>query len=212
MFRKEILAASLLALLIGCTARGTAVTSPDGGVVGSDPDGGVDPDGLPPVVESSKARLRFKGGPVYATLLSTGLGIAKDVLCKELGLYDCVSMVHRISLLDVEPYQTGIIEPLDNTVVSSPIAVERVALSACTRRAREDLAAPASARIFGADRAASTTKLYQQLLQRDPEPREIEHLEALYHSMEEVGDPKLDESWAAMSCFAVATTTEALFY
>ena len=62
------------------------------------------------------------------------------------------------------------------------------------------------------DRPAITATLYQKLLQRDPDPTEVEHLEDLYTSMAAVGGPKLDEDWRAMSCFAVATTSEAIFY
>lgn len=197
--------ATLLAFLIGCSARGSETPgTPDGGTGGVAEDGGtIDPNGLPPVVESSKSRLQFKGGPLYASLLSTGLGIPREELCTELGLYDCISDVHRISLLDVEPYRTGILEPLENTGISTPIAVERVALSACTRWARRGV---------GTDRRAIATALYQNLLQREPEEREVEHLEELYASMAAAGDPALDQSWAALSCFAVATTMEALFY
>jgi hypothetical protein len=196
VFRKAI----ITLFLIGCSAKGTNVTTPDGG---SDPsDSGVDPNGLPPVVESSKSRLQFAGGSLYATLLSQGLGIPRDTLCRELGLYDCVEDVHRIALLEVEPYRTGIIDPLENTVVSSPIAVERIALAACTQWSKT---------ITG-DRATVVTTLYQKLLQRDPEEREVQHLEDLYTSMAAVGDPALDDAWESMSCFAVATTMEALFY
>ena len=197
MFRKT---AIISLFLIGCTAKGTNVTTPDGGV---DPnDSGVDPNGLPPVTQSSKSRLSFAGGVVYASMLSKSLGVPRDQLCRELGLYDCVEDVHRIALLEVEPYRTGIIDPLENTVVSSPIAIDRVALSACTEWAKTS----------SGDRPTITATLYQKLLQRDPDPTEVKHLEDLYASMAAVGDPALDEAWRAMSCFAVATTTEALFY
>jgi hypothetical protein len=197
VFRKAIISL----FLIGCTAKSTGVTTPDGGVV--DPtDSGVDQNGLPAVVESSKSRLQFAGGELYATLLSQGLGIPRDRLCRELGLYDCVEDVHRIALLEVEPYRIAIIDPLENTVVSTPIAVERVALAACTQWSKS----------FTGDRATAVTTLYQKLLQRDPEEREMQHLEELYASMAAVGDPELDDAWESMSCFAVATTMEALFY
>jgi hypothetical protein len=219
-------------LVVGCNAQSKPI-DPNDPVVPDpnpmpkpDPDPMPDPNGLPPVVASSKARLQFKGGEVYAAALSNGLAIPRAELCKELGLYDCVADVHRIALLDVEPYKVGILEPLDNSVVSTPIAVERVALTACTDRARRDRADPAKAEVFtfDADAAgaiadleapavvASIETLYRRLLSRDPDPREVDHLRALYRSMAEVGDPALGEAWAAMSCFAVATSVEALFY
>jgi hypothetical protein len=196
VFRRQL----IILFLIGCNAKGTGVTPQDGGV--SDPmDGGVvEPDGLPPVVQSSKSRLTFAGGALYASALSEGLGIPRDELCKELGLYDCVEDVHRIALLEVEPYRTGILEPLENTIVSTPIAVERVALAACMRWAEGATG----------DRPEIVTSLYRRLLQRDPDPRELEHLEEMYAAMG--GAPEQDRTWAAMSCFAVATTMEALFY
>lgn len=229
MFRDRLTTLVLLAgalAVSSCNARGKPVT-PDSNRPDPTMDPKKDPDteGLPPAVASSKARLKFKGGELYAKTLAGGLGLPRDALCRELGLYDCVDDVHRISLLDVEPYRTGILEPLDNTVVSTPIAVERVALSACAERARRDFADLSNAEIFRdialddtggiADLGttdAALTKLYQRLLQRDPEPGEIEHLKDLYASMAEIGDPSLAETWASTSCFAVATTMEALFY
>jgi hypothetical protein len=199
VFRKITLASYLA--FIGCTANGFTPAGPSDGGTGAPDATAPDPDG---VVASSKARLQFRGGEIYSSMLARGLELPKEELCRELGLYDCARDVHRIALLGVEPYRTGIIEPLENTVVSTPIAVERVALSACSQWAKRGVAGT---------RPEIATRLYQRLLQRDPEESEVVHLEALHASMAAEGpDPELDQSWAAMSCFAVATTTEALFY
>jgi hypothetical protein len=162
------------------------------------------------IVASNKARLTFKGGDRYARALSTALGIPREELCKELSVYDCTSEVHAIALGGVEPYRNGIYEPLPDTAVTTPIAVERVALSACARRARVDFADPANALIFrGEDQI---NKLYQRLLSRPAEPSEIQHLRDLHEEMKAIGHPSLDEKWAEVACFAVATSLEALFY
>jgi hypothetical protein len=195
VFRKSM-TALLLALLAACSAKESPAESPDAGVMPT-------PDLLPEVHASKTSRLKFRAGEVYAALLSGALDIPRADLCNELGLYDCVAVVHRIALFGVEPYRVQVIEPLEESVVSSPIAVERLALSACTRWAKKS---------DPSDRRATITTLYEKLLQRAPEERELAHLLALYESMAAIGDPALDTSWAAISCFAVATTSEALFY
>ncbi len=54
--------------------------------------------------------------------------------------------------------------------------------------------------------------LVQRLLQREPTVDEVTGLRQLYVDMAEVGDPELARAWAAASCFALASSAEALFY
>jgi hypothetical protein len=215
VFRKQKLLIAILFLAAGCTAKESP--TPPGAQPPPPPPNPVDPMDPPPIVASNKARLTFKGGARYASGLAASLEIPRDALCKELSLYDCTDQVHAIALGGVEPYRSGIYEPLPNTAVTTPIAVERVALSACARRARDDFAAPDQALIFrgdaaGADLPAAVDKLYQRLLQRSAEASEVEHLRELHREMATVGHPSLGENWAQLACFAVATSLEALFY
>lgn len=178
------------------------------------------------VVPSNNARLKLKSGQLYVAALAGGLELDRAEVCNELGLYDCVEDVHNIALGGIEPYRTGILEPLGETTVTTPIAADRVALAACTTRAEEDFADLANARIFAAlvvkDGAledveaasveATVQRLYQRLVQRDASAEEVEALRGLYREMAATPSADLAESWAAVSCYAVASTMEALFY
>lgn len=154
---------------------------------------------------SVRARVNFKGGTRYATLLSQGLSLDRDLLCQELGRYDCVRDVHRITLGGVDPYQLGVMESVTSLGVTAPIAVERVALRACLRRVKEDFDTPNLGKIFHRAPSEAIDTLYRRILQRRPESHETEALLALRGELS-------DRDWATASCLAVTTTMEALFY
>src|SRR5262249_17841692 len=97
---------------------------------------------------SGKATLRFKRSERLRNDFAQALGLDKDAVCKELGQYSCTDSVHKIALAGVEPYVLGVTEPLPFTTITTPIAVERVALAACTQRVTQDLAAGDGALIF----------------------------------------------------------------
>lgn len=175
---------------------------------------------------SSKANLRMKSNLRLRNDLAQSLGLTPDQVCKELGQYSCTDFVHAVALGGVEPYTLGLNEPQSHTTLTTPIAVERVVLSACTRRAIDDLgsATPVIWRDLGvtaegrladpgtAGVAASITRLYQRGLLREPKAREIEHLTQLYRDLEADGGANPARDWATLSCFSVLTSLEALFY
>lgn len=174
------------------------------------------------VVLSMKARVRFKDGTRYARDLAAGLALPPDALCRELGTRDCVE-VHRIVLGGVEPYRLGIREPLPRAPLTAPIAADRVALAACTERVRRDVETPADAVLLtdpagqppDAWRRAVAARIYDRVLRRDAEPHEVEALVGLHAEVEtEHGGPgpEATRDWTILTCFAVATSLEALFY
>ena len=190
----------------------------------------VEPDMAQPIVRrpaqltSARPRVNFKGGRRLATDLSRALELPRDQLCLELSTYDCVEQVHRITLGGVEPYSLGINEPVPISPVTAPIAVDRLALQACDRRAQLDLEPGAQALIFaelarvapGADptRAqldTATDALYERLVQRDPSDLERRALADLWTEAR-AKSPSPARDWATLSCFMVATSLEALFY
>ncbi len=189
----------------------------------AEPEPAAEPDPEVPqgIVASHKARVKFKGGERYARDLAAALELPRDQLCSELGLYDCVGEVHRISLGGVEPYELGIDEPLPVAPVSAAIAVDRVALSACTRRVEADLADPGAAVIFAALAAADGPKradleaiaadLVDRVLRRDATPAEIASIADFYAEAEADAESPA-RAFGQLSCFAVATMLEALFY
>jgi hypothetical protein len=167
------------------------------------------------------ARLRAKPGSVYARDLATALDLPRENVCRELGLYDCADEVHRIALGGVEPYVQAMFNPLPTSPITAPIATDRVALSACGARARLDLdtsGAGLFAPLRGAARPSDSTLdqvtqgLYRGLLLRNPTPDESAVARDFYdEAVAESGDGAT-RTWAVMTCFAVATHVEALFY
>ncbi len=181
-----------------------------------------EPDLRPELAPSIKVKVKFKGGQRYARDLSNALNLSRVELCRELGQYDCVDLVHNITLGGVEPYQMGIHDPLPVAPVTAPIAVDRVALQACDRRATMDFEEPAEAVLFAelaggnSDDEAyreAITRLTRRLLLRDPEVFEVEALlDFRAEVAEEVEEAQAPEAWASMACFMIATSKEALFY
>ncbi|MBL8949235.1 MAG: hypothetical protein JNK82_00565 [Myxococcaceae bacterium] len=157
---------------------------------------------------------------------ATALGLPADQLCKELGQYQCTTFVHNITLGGTEPYGAGLYEPLPFTAMSTPIATDRVALSGCMQRTSLDLTSPADAVIWkgvsfdangklnvdGPEVAAGIDLLYKRTLLRPPTAAEVGHLKQLYRDIDATGKPEVGKSFLTLSCFAVLTTVEALFY
>lgn len=181
-----------------------------------EPEAPVEPQGIVP---SHKARVKFKGGERYARDLAAALELPRDGLCTELGLYDCVGDVHRIALGGVEPYELGIDEPLPVSPVSASMAVDRTALAACTRRVEADFADPGGAVIFGAlmtstDRATRegvAADLVDRILRRDATADEVAALADFWETAEAESEQPA-HAYGQLTCFAVATMLEALFY
>jgi hypothetical protein len=167
---------------------------------------------------SEKARVNAKSGAVWGRDLANGLGLQEWELCSELGAYDCISEAHRITMGGVEPTVLGIDEPLPNASVSAPIAVDRVATSACGLRFDRDKSGGAPV-IFGPvvkkDNARAREEvadtLVRRLLARESTKAELESLVALYDTLAPISND-LTRDGAVGMCVIVATSTEALFY
>lgn len=185
--------ALLFALLVGCAAEHDFATT------------------------SAVGRVRPKNGEVWGRDLANGLGLQTWELCAELGSYDCLESAHRIATGGVEPTVLGIDEPLPEPSVSSPIAFDRVAVSACALRWERDQAGTPV--VFGdlakgdtpAHRRAVSTALIERLLGRRATNPELDALEALHGALADVAvDAPRD--WGVGACVTVATSSEALFY
>jgi hypothetical protein len=107
--------------------------------------GGVDPGDPFPV--SAKASVRMKTATQLRRDLAAVLALDPDTFCTELGAFSC-NEIHGIRLSETDAYEGGFYEPLAETIISSPAAVDRMALIACAQRAEQDLEAPAGAIIF----------------------------------------------------------------
>lgn len=172
------------------------------------------------VLASKNPRVRFKGGERWANQLGRALDLDRSELCQEFGQYDCASDVHFIALGGVEPYRLRIQEPLPNAPLSAPIAVERIALSACSERAERDVESPADAVIYKElsaepapeDIQAMAGRLYQRLMSRDARPEELAEFETYWEELAAEDGVDLQREWATYTCFALASSTEMLFY
>jgi hypothetical protein len=169
------------------------------------------------VAPSQKLRVQAKSGVVWARDLAVGLGLEEWDLCRELGTADCVQDAHLITLGGVEAERLGVDRPLANASVSAPMAVDRVAASACGRRFDLDLSGPAV--LFGAviddvdkkkHREEVAELLIRRLLARHPTEDDVTALVDFYDQLPSSSDPARD--WSIGACLIVATSTEALFY
>ncbi len=140
------------------------------------------------VAKSTRGNLRFKGPERLNTDLAAALELTPDAVCTELGQYQCTAAVHTVALGGVDPYGTGLYEPSGVTSLTTPLVVDRVVWSACSKRVDTDLGTPASAVIFrnlplsgaklanpdGDEVRAAVTELTQRGLQRDPTASEVD--------------------------------------
>lgn len=179
--------------------------------------------GEPPPPTSPSANVRFKGPAQLRNDFAQTLGLPVDELCFELGTLSCTDDVHTVTLGGVEPDALGIYEPASTSNITTPIAVDRVALAACGRRVDADLQGKpvifdltldgeALADPTDASVAASVTTLYRRALLRDPTDAELSNVLALYDDVAASVSDRPARDWAVGSCFAVLTTMESLFY
>lgn len=205
--------ALLLALLIaGC---GAPPTPP-----GVEPPDEPEPDPTPPVFDqgppiSARADLRMKRWRQLALDLEGALELASDELCSETGRFDCTDL-HAIPLGGVSA-ENGLFEPLDEPSATTGLAIERFVLQACWHRFQKDQEGPPV--VFqGIDPDGTTVEdparqiraLYRRLLARDPLDEEVGALEDLHAEVVSAGG--LNGEWQVLSCFAIATSSEALLY
>ena len=176
--------------------------------------------GQSPAAASHDPRIKFKDGTRYLRDLSAALHIPRESICKELGLYDCYSDAFRIVLGGVEPYRDAIVEPLESASLTSPIALDRVALRVCTLRVTEDAKDPQNAILFRPGthdmkwRKEVASLIYDALLQRGATGQEVERLIRFYDTVAAEGRPAPDTAhdWTVLSCFAVSSSLESIFY
>jgi hypothetical protein len=179
---------------------------------------------------SARSRVKRKSPALLAGDLGQALDLPRAALCRELAGkaadsgHDCFE-AHDILLGGVEPYELRIDEPLLTPTVAAPMAVDRIVLSACGERVARDFATPDQAVVFtevasqtgqaGQDgfdddaRAAVAARLYERLLAR---PARADEIDALVGFDAELGANPRPRDWAQLTCYAVATTTEFLFY
>ena len=184
---------------------------------------------LPPAVtvtSSARGNLRFKGPERLNSDIATALELPAAAVCTELGMYQCTSAVHTVALGGVDPYGTGLYEPSGVTASTTPLVVERVVWSACTKRVTLDLADLSAAVVFkdlklnaaklanpeGDDVRAAITQLVQRALLREPTAGEVTRFMKLAKDIEATGNAEPAHAFMQAVCFAVLSSAEAVFY
>ncbi len=223
--------AALLALGLVACEEGRAPVTADGPGGGGGAPGTTDAATPPPPAADAgpptaqRANLRFKGGLRLRNDFAQALDLPAAEVCTELGRYDCVDAVHGVTLGGVDPYEKGLYEARPVTGVSTPLAVERMALSACGRAVDRDLAAGEGG-AFGAlpvqdgaltdvdaDAVAATLDgLYKRALLRPVTPSEVAHLRGLYRDVAAKGGAAPARDWAVLACFTTLTSLEMVLY
>ena len=173
---------------------------------------------------SLKANLRWKRVDILKNDLSQALGFAPAESCKELEIYDCF-LAHKIPLGGSDPFGSGLYEPARSPQITTPIAVERIIMNTCIRRTLVDAAGPAV--VFteldltspGLDPSDPETVhavdnqiriLYRRFLARNPTVEEKDLIRSLLHS--DTAELISASDFAILSCFAVGSTTEFIFF
>ena len=229
--RPERLAVVLALVLTACPWKLSGEDAGSGGGGGGVAAGGGAGGGGGGVVDagyarSAKGNLRFKGNERLTIDYAVALGIPFLEVCNELGQYSCSFLVHPVALGGVDPYGKGLFEPPPVTGATTPLVVERVALSACVKRVNLDLATPASALVFKAmpitagrlsnpqapEVRLALTELAQRAWLRDPTDAELALLVQLYPDLEATGVAEPAKVWMQAACFAAFSSAESVFY
>lgn len=227
----------LLLVLGGCkpTTTGTEPTTPpsDSGPTVDQPpapDERVTPPTHTTLLPSTKAKVRFKGGERIIADLARAFKMdtpeERKALCRELGqdTLTCTSKnAHGVVLGGVAPYRQSVRKPWEDPPVIAPIAMDRVALSACQTRTQKDFDKPDEARFFGAlakatgegdeaSRKDAVTKLYRAILLRDPTDKEQAAFVGFWDKVKAGNAKKPKQDWSVLVCYGIVTSIEFLFY
>ncbi len=186
-------------------------------LTGCNRDDGSDPE--PAVAASARNHLVWKRYHAVEQDLSRALELPADELCTELGRFRCIGEVHLAGLGGHDPFNQGLYEPLAEPLVTTSLALERVALSACGTRVERDRSDPVVFTSLALDEPApaadseaftqTVQTLYRRLLGRDPLDDERRALAELL--VDDEGERLSSAEFAHLACFVVATTTEFSF-
>lgn len=204
--------------------------NPDGAAEGGDgkdgpaKEGGVDKE---PAGLSTKGRVRFKKQQLIENDIAKALTLDKSEICNELGELKCIDEVHYLALGGVDAYEKSIYTGIQQSSSTTPVVIERIALTACGKRADADFANSGSAVIFqglttdasgklatpaGAEVKHAVDTLYKRILKRAPSSTETSDLISMYSEIAGTGTEGAAKKWAQLSCYTLLTSIEFIFY
>lgn len=208
-----------LTLAAICFASAACAHAPDE----QSPAGPVAAPAQPITAGSLDPRLKFKDGARLQRQLATAFNLPLEEICKELSTYDCNDQAFLITLGGMEPQRMLAYVPLEEAALAAPIAVDRVVMHACVKRVDMDFANPQTALLTPVAskaprpdrswRRATVQRVYDALIGREPSKVETDELVAAYEDLAR-GRPAADAArdWSVLTCFAVGTSVENLFY
>lgn len=175
-----------------------------------------------PIQASARGQLNWKRSATLEQDLAAALELPPDELCTGPDEKQCISQLYLVPLGGNDPFDASLYVPVDDPLVTTPGAVDRVIFSACAKRVAldEEAATPTvfSSLAFGgqapsADSQAvsdTATTLFRRFHGRNPDAAEIE----LVGRLTETDDGERVEAseFATMACYAVGSTTEFFFF
>lgn len=219
MRTRHLLSLAALLLLAGCRQSAPTTWEPRDPAPPPDPYE-CDTSGEAPRAQES---LHWKRHAAIVNDIELGLGLSGDEVCQELGVASCRD-AHLVPLGGNDPFGASQYLPVQQPLATTPIALDRLVLGSCVRRADLDRAAVGgggAATVFteidleagSLDPASESTRnqvsaLFRRLLGRDASETEISTVADLAG-----GDaPPSARDFAVAACFAVGTSAEmALF-
>ncbi len=210
--------ALILLALVGCASDAAIPPPHDRALEPTSPSNPRAANGSPAnaLAASARPRLQWKRYAALEADLASALEMPAAALCDEFGKEPCIRGVHLVPLGGYDPFVSGMLEPAAEPLATTPTVVERIVLSACSRRVALERSAPA---LFPFDLASApsadsidalATSLYRRFMARDPEPLERTTLLELAH--DEAGNALRGDELATLACFLVGTSSEFLFF
>lgn len=211
---RSLLVPVVLAALAGCPASDKPPPNP---APGDTP--------LAEQAQSTKNALVWKRAVALRNSLAQALFIDADDICDELGRYSCIDLVHQVPLGGNDPIDLSLYEPLQTPGTTTALSFDRLVLSACSKAVDYDAARAAPIVFRGhaltADPLTDTAdakfgarffakEFYARVLARVPLESELAAIETLI--VDDNGAPVSGIDFAKTACFAIASTTENLFY
>lgn len=176
-----------------------------------------------PFPSSSGRSIQWKRNAALEADLMRGLSLTREEVCRELGSQSCIRDVHTVALGGNDPFGSGLLRPSTSSLSTTPLAIDRVTLSACSYRARADKRG--DPKVFTAldlsgpvptpdsqEISETINTLFHRLLARDPKPGESTIIKGLLRNDTEPTEPMTAVEFATLSCFVVASSLESLFF
>ena len=151
------------------------------------------------------------------TRLTRALDLDKDELCNELGQFSCINKVHLFNLGGNDPFVAEQGRRASAPTVLTPLAIDRVAMHACTKKIAIDKSGGSSQSVIFDKLILDETpiskeqvepfvsSLYQRILSRNPTGDELNiFIEFAQQGVE-------SERFAKTSCFIIASMLENIF-